>query len=325
MIPHYIYAISSKDFNYVKLGRWNGYISKLMQRYNTYYLDYNITVFECHDSVIMESQLLMNFKEYKLRGELFRPEVLDVIFDYLESLSETFDHCNHPEFVLKTEKNKKRMEIDRLTRETALVKAKLKLDVVEEKKLVKASVKANQEKILTVDEIVSKFINEKCTLEVGNKILRIDSVTLWNTFQTWLFSEKYDEFNVTNKQFKNVIDKITNHSYKTKVCINRIMLCGWLGLSSNTQIEVEINIITRFIKDKCTLKVGNKNLRVDAVSLWNTFQSWLVTEQHGVIFNNKQFKEIINNITKHDYKNKIKVENYEYQVRGWYGISLENG
>ncbi len=95
--PHFIYAICpSKDsvqLPFIKLGRWSGSVKKLKERYMTYYGSFDMTVFECTDSVPSESSLFKSLRSKHWVRELYEP---DVFPDFLRvAASLCFDKVTH--------------------------------------------------------------------------------------------------------------------------------------------------------------------------------------------------------------------------------------
>jgi hypothetical protein len=88
--------------------------------------------------------------------------------------------------------------------------------------------------------------------------------------------------------------------------------------------NVTQNIVLNFVKEICDLKPGNKEFRVSASLLYETFNQWVIYQESNVQkLKSKQFKERISHITKHDYEKRILVPNNSVQVPGWYGIRIK--
>ena len=82
------------------------------------------------------------------------------------------------------------------------------------------------------NDVVLEFVNQKCDLAPGNKEYRIASVTLWDKFQEWIISEESNS-KVTQKNFKERLDKLTKDSYKTKlkgIDGFNYSVQGWIGI-----------------------------------------------------------------------------------------------
>jgi P4 family phage/plasmid primase-like protien len=82
------------------------------------------------------------------------------------------------------------------------------------------------------NDSILDFINQNCVLEIGNKDLRIDCTSLWTSFMEWINLEDI-QCKITNRQFKERIDKITKHSCRNKIkgTVYNYSVQGWIGIS----------------------------------------------------------------------------------------------
>lgn len=87
MVYKYNYIIIPLHFSYVKLGLWNGSISNLKSRYQTYYGDFEIYVYQCIDNKDNEKYIFSLLKEYNYKGELYDKKVIPKFFEILELVS----------------------------------------------------------------------------------------------------------------------------------------------------------------------------------------------------------------------------------------------
>lgn len=117
---HLVYAIrphgiaSPPDF--VKLGRWRGSVNRLMDRYKTYYPTFDITVFQCDNSVLMERSLFDIFSKFRYKRELFHSVVYDLFVETIGPLC--LPHIYNLDLVVATElrrlKLSQKTELDNL-------------------------------------------------------------------------------------------------------------------------------------------------------------------------------------------------------------------
>jgi transcriptional regulator with PAS, ATPase and Fis domain len=87
MVYKYNYIIIPLHFSYVKLGFWNGSISNLKSRYQTYYGDFEFYVYQCVDNKDNEKYIFSLLKEYNYKGELYDKKVIPKFFEILELVS----------------------------------------------------------------------------------------------------------------------------------------------------------------------------------------------------------------------------------------------
>jgi P4 family phage/plasmid primase-like protien len=90
-------------------------------------------------------------------------------------------------------------------------------------------VKAKTNEYRQGNDVILEFVMQMCELNTNNRDLRIDVVTLWEAFLQWVTDEDL-KINITNKQFKERIDKLTKYEYKKKIRINSNVTNGWIGI-----------------------------------------------------------------------------------------------
>ncbi len=105
-----VYIIDSdSNLGYIKLGRFNGTYIGLLNRYRTYYINPEITMFSCKNSRETEAKMLLHFRPYQIQGELFKKEILQDVIEFLNEI--TYDNCIHHDLNIRIEKNiKKRLK-----------------------------------------------------------------------------------------------------------------------------------------------------------------------------------------------------------------------
>jgi P4 family phage/plasmid primase-like protien len=89
------------------------------------------------------------------------------------------------------------------------------------------------------------------------------------------------------------------------------------------QYKDDNDIVMEFLSEKCNISVGNKNMRVDASSLWTCFKDWMIECNRNCKIKSKQFKDRINKITKYVYEKPIRIAGITNPVQGWMGIELK--
>jgi hypothetical protein len=77
-MDHFLYIIIPTEANFVKVGRWSGEVVKLKQRYTTYYGFFEMIVFQCYNSIVLEYEVLREMKLFCFKGELFHKECVDM-------------------------------------------------------------------------------------------------------------------------------------------------------------------------------------------------------------------------------------------------------
>jgi P4 family phage/plasmid primase-like protien len=80
------------------------------------------------------------------------------------------------------------------------------------------------------NDVVLEFVDTMCELEPGNKEFRVEASILWKVFLQYLLDTDSNQ-KFIEKNFKDRIDKISKHSYKQKIRVDKPnAVYGWLGL-----------------------------------------------------------------------------------------------
>jgi P4 family phage/plasmid primase-like protien len=90
------------------------------------------------------------------------------------------------------------------------------------------SVKVNTNKYRETNDLVLEFVNECCEVQVGNKDFRVETSVLSSRFNEWIIAEQLST-TISNKQFKDRIDKITKYDHKKKIFV-KSSISGWYGI-----------------------------------------------------------------------------------------------
>jgi hypothetical protein len=83
----YIYIVTSKLLNFVKIGMWRGKLCSLRSRYITYYgNDINIDYFYVKNVNQIEYHIHKYFDKYRISNELFDKKYYDDYKNYINTL-----------------------------------------------------------------------------------------------------------------------------------------------------------------------------------------------------------------------------------------------
>ena len=86
-VPNYVYCVQPEKAQFMKIGRWRGSLYKLFGRYRTVYGNFDLTVFECDNSVELEASIFNELRSHHYTNELFNPEAFDDFLSYCSSNS----------------------------------------------------------------------------------------------------------------------------------------------------------------------------------------------------------------------------------------------
>jgi hypothetical protein len=218
--------IESTGNSYVKLGRWSGTYLSLYKRYQTYYPAPEITLYECTDSVLAESQLLILFKSYRINGELFDKHVVGFFNDEIHHLHGiNMSSCTHHDMLKRIEKRLAREEKERIAEELKEAERTLKKESEEIKRITKKRVKVlkiyEQARLKNAPMIQEKkdrlcdFLLEKTVYKKGNRVLISD---IKDSLSTYLGTpiRKIDNGTFSHVNPEYIIEKIKICKHCTK-------------------------------------------------------------------------------------------------------------
>ena len=92
MAYEYVYLIKPDTYPLIKIGRWSGTVSDLRSRYSTYYARFDMTIFQCKDSIVTENILHRECAEFNECRELYRSEAIERFNRVAATCCETFCH-----------------------------------------------------------------------------------------------------------------------------------------------------------------------------------------------------------------------------------------
>lgn len=187
MAYEYVYLIKPDTYPLVKIGRWSGTVSDLRSRYSTYYARFDMTIFQCKDSIVTENVLHRECAEFNECRELYRLEAIDTFNRVAATCCETFCHSRDLEdaktrIALKRAKNiaeenrnlkrklaklEEKAENDKRKEEEKTQKAAQKQ--AEKEEAERAKEEAQRVAVAVRQDPMMTFLRESCAYEEHSK------------------------------------------------------------------------------------------------------------------------------------------------------------
>ncbi len=96
-VPRFVYAIlpqfNGEPLPFIKIGRWSGSIKRLEDRYKTYYVSFEMTVFQCEDNVANEKHLFASLRDLRCTRELYMAEAYPLFLEH--AATKSFESVTH--------------------------------------------------------------------------------------------------------------------------------------------------------------------------------------------------------------------------------------
>lgn len=155
----YVYGIIHFEKLRLKIGRWSGSISALRSRYNTYYVEFEMIVFETEKgaSPTIEAQLHRACESFRIAGEVFS---VDAMSNFLQSARDAcLSSCRSTDYEERARRIERKRFAD-LAKENRALATKMDLLATKSKSLAEKK-KAENAALAMENAALKKLIEQK--------------------------------------------------------------------------------------------------------------------------------------------------------------------